>query len=100
MVWHGEGAPPCHLAKDTLHEADNHNSIHTGSVVARNKDRNPVAGHQGGVEMHATDGPESLRATNNITIRTWNVRSPRAAGKTEGLKYEMKRYRRNILGRT
>ena len=40
VVWHGEGwAPPCDIAQDTPHVNDNHNSIHTGSVVARNKDR-------------------------------------------------------------
>ena len=44
-----------------------------------------VAGHQDGGERYATDGPKSLRARNNITIGTWNVRSPTAAGKVEEL---------------
>ena len=44
-----------------------------------------VAGHRDGGEKHATDGPKSLRARNNITIDTWNVRSLRAAGKVEEL---------------
>ena len=57
-----------------------------------------VAGHQDGGEKHATDGPKSLRARNNITIGTWNVTSLRAAGKVEELTHEMKRYRWNILG--
>ena len=57
-----------------------------------------VAGHQDGGEKYATDGPKSLRARNNITIGTWNVRSPRAAGKVEELTHEMKRYQWNILG--
>ena len=93
MVWYGEGwAPPCDIAQDTPHVNDNHNSIHTGSVVARNKDRASVAGHQDGSEKYATDGPKSLRARNNITIGTWNVRSLRAAGKVEELTHEMKRY--------
>ena len=40
VVWHEEGwAPPCDIVRDTPHVNDNHNSIHTGSVVARNKDR-------------------------------------------------------------
>ena len=57
-----------------------------------------VAGHQVGGEKYATDGPKSLRARNNITIGTWNVRSLRAAGKVEKLTHEMKRYQWNILG--
>ncbi|GFR73066.1 endonuclease domain of the non-LTR retrotransposon LINE-1 [Elysia marginata] len=40
VVWHGEGwAPPCDIAQDTQHEDENHAKIHTGSVVARTKDR-------------------------------------------------------------
>ena len=57
-----------------------------------------VAGHQDGGEKYGTDGPKSLRARNNITIGTWNVRSQRAAGKVEELRHEMKRYQWNILG--
>ena len=57
-----------------------------------------VAGHHDGGEKYATDGPKSLRARNNITIGTWNVRSLGAAGKVEELTYGMKRYRWNILG--
>ena len=57
-----------------------------------------VAGHQDGGEKYATDGPKSLRARNNNTIGTWNVRSLRAAGKVEDLTHEMKRYQWNILG--
>ena len=57
-----------------------------------------VAGHQDGGEKYATDGSKSLRARNNITRGTWNVRSLRAAGKAEELTHEMKRYRWNILG--
>ena len=57
-----------------------------------------VADHQDGGEKYATDETISLRARNNITIGTWNVRSLRAAGKVEELTHEMKRYRWNILG--
>ena len=57
-----------------------------------------VAGHQNGGEKYATDGPKSLRARNNITIGTWNVRSLRAAGKVEESTHEIKRYQWNILG--
>ena len=57
-----------------------------------------VAGHQDGGEKYATDGPKSLRARNNITTGTWNVRSLRAAGKAEELTHKMKRYRWDILG--
>ena len=49
-------------------------------------------------EKYVTDGPKSLRARNNITIGTWNVRSLRAAGKVEELTHEMKRYQWNIFG--
>ena len=44
-----------------------------------------VAGHQDGGEKYATDGPKSLRARNDTTIGTWNVRSLRAAGKVDEL---------------
>ena len=57
-----------------------------------------VDGHQDESEKYATDGPKSLRARNNITTGTWNVRSLRAAGKVEELTHEMKKYRWNILG--
>ena len=71
MVWHGEGwAPPCDIAQDTPYDDDNHNSIHTGSVVARNKDCALTAGHQDGGEKYATEGLKSLCARNNITIDT------------------------------
>ena len=56
-----------------------------------------VADLQDGGEKYATDGPISLRARNNITIDTWNVRSLRAAGKVEELTDEMKRFQWNIL---
>ena len=44
-----------------------------------------VAGHQDGGEKYATDGPKSFRATNNITLGTWNLKSLRAAEKVEEL---------------
>ena len=56
-----------------------------------------VAGHQAGGEKYPTDGPKSLRARNDITIGSWNVKSLRAAGKVEELTHEMKRHRWNIL---
>ena len=57
-----------------------------------------VAGHQDGGEKYATDRPRSLRARNNITTGTWNVRTLRAAGKVEELTHKMKKYRWNICG--
>ena len=57
-----------------------------------------VAGHQDGGEKCSTNKQKSLRARNNITIGTWNVRSLRAAGKVGELTLEMKRYRWNTLG--
>ena len=66
----------------------------TQSIPARSSPRTrtapSVAGHQDGGEKYATDGPKSLRARNNITVGTWNVRSLRAAGKVEELTHEMK----------
>ena len=52
-----------------------------------------VADHQDGGEKYAAVRPTSLRARNNITIGTWNVRSLKAAGKVEELTHKMKRYR-------
>ena len=79
-----------------------HMKMTTTSILARSlpgtRTTPSVAGHQDGGEKYATDGPKSLRARNNITIGTWNVRSLRAAGKVEELTHEMKRYSWNILG--
>ena len=72
----------------------------TQSIPARSSSETrtapSVAGHRDGGENYTTDGPKSLRARNNITTGTWNMRSLRAAGKVE-LTHEMKRYRWNIL---
>ena len=57
-----------------------------------------IPGHRDWGEKYATDGQKPLRARNNITVGTWNVRSLRAAGKVEELTHEMKRYQWNILG--
>ena len=57
-----------------------------------------ILGHQDGGEKYETDGPESLRAGNNISIGNWNVRSLRAAEKVEELTHEMKKYQWNALG--
>ena len=97
---HGEGwAPPCDIAQDTQHENDNHNSIHTCSVVARKKDR---ANHSwpSGRRWKVCDWWTKIAicARNNITIGTWNVRSLRAAGKVEELTHKMKRYQWSIPG--
>ena len=42
--------------------------------------------------------PSKIRARNNITIGTWNVRTLHAVGKMEELEHEMERYHWNILG--
>ena len=89
---------PCDIAQDTPHENDNHNSIHTGSVVAQNKDRAFHCWPSGRGEKYMTDGPKPLRTRNSITIGTWNVRSLSATGKVEELTHEMKRYRWYIPG--
>jgi len=57
------------------------------------------AAHQGGGDKSATDVQSNkIRARNNITIGTWNVRTLRAIGKLEELTHEMNRYHWNILG--
>ena len=99
MVWNGEGwAPPYDIAQDTPHENDNHNSIHTGSVNTRNKDRAFHCWKSGWGEKYASDAPKPFRARNNTTTGTSNVRALSGAGKVEELTHEMKRYRWNILG--
>ena len=59
----------------------------TQSIPARSSPRKrtapSVASHQDESEKYATDEPKPLRARNNITIGTWNVKSQRAAGKVE-----------------
>ena len=70
----------------TPHEDDNHISVHTGSVVARNKDH----AFRCWPAIRTTDEPKSLHAGNDITIGTWNVRSLRTA--------DIKRNLWNILG--
>ncbi|XP_005091763.2 craniofacial development protein 2-like [Aplysia californica] len=53
--------------------------------------------HQNGGEKCATDA-QKIRARNNISIGTWNVRTLRTAGKLEELTYEMDRYQWAVLG--
>ena len=71
------------------------------SIPARSSPRTrttpSVASHQDWGEKYATNGPKSRRASNNITIGTWNVRSLRAARKVEKLTHKMKRYQWNNL---
>ena len=97
-LWYG-------MERDGLRHATLPKTLHmkmtttTQSILARSSPgtRTSVAGHQDGVEKYATDRPKWLRAR-NITIGTWNVRSLRAAGKTEELTHEMNRYQWNIFG--
>ncbi|XP_005096724.1 craniofacial development protein 2-like [Aplysia californica] len=53
--------------------------------------------HQNGGEKYTTDA-QKIRARNNISIGTWNVRTLRTAGKLEELTYEMNRYQWAVLG--
>ena len=96
------------LERDGLHHTTLRKTHHmkmtttTQSIPAQSspgtKTALAVAGHQDGGERYATDGPKLLRARNNITIGTWNVRLLRAAGKVEKLTHEMKKYWWNIRG--
>ena len=100
VVWHGEGwALPCDIAQDTPHVYDNHKSVHTSSVVARNKD----------CAFHCWPSGRRWKVcdwwTKIATCQKQHhyrhlecVRSLRAAGKVEELTHEMKRYQWNILG--
>ena len=59
----------------------------------------PAVAHQGGGDKYATDAPlTNIRARNNISIGTWNVRTLRPDGKMEELTHEIQRYKWNILG--
>ena len=59
----------------------------------------PAAAHQGGGGKFVTDETTNkIRARNNISIGTWNVRTLREPGKLEILAHEMDRYHWHILG--
>ena len=55
----------------------------------------PVIAHQGEGVKWATDENNKLRTRSNISIGTWNVRTPE---KLEELTHEMRRYRWSVLG--
>ena len=58
----------------------------------------PSAVHQDGGVKHATGASSKIRGRHNITIGTWNTRTPRAAGKLRELTHEMDRYTWTTLG--
>ncbi|MEW8546459.1 MAG: hypothetical protein AB2693_23320 [Candidatus Thiodiazotropha sp.] len=60
----------------------------------------PTVGHWDVGEKYATGVPniKKIRGRENISIRTWNVRTLRPAGKLKELTHEMNRYHWNILG--
>ena len=60
----------------------------------------PPVSHQGRGEKCVTDErrKDSIRARNNTTIGTWNVRTLRGAGKAEELVHEMDRYEWHVIG--
>lgn len=56
-----------------------------------------VVVHQDGGGKYATNA-QKIRARNNITIGTWNVRTLRSSGKLKELMHKMNRYRWAVLG--
>ncbi|XP_072022944.1 craniofacial development protein 2-like [Amphiura filiformis] len=60
----------------------------TAPSVGRSQDRG---------DKYAT-GATKIRGRDNITIRTWNVRTLRPDGKLEELSHELDRYQWNIIG--
>ena len=94
MVWHGEGwAPPATLPKTHHMKMTTTTQSIPSQSSPGTRTAPSVASHQDGSEKYATDGPKPLRARNNITIGTWNVRLLRAEGKFEELTQEIRRYR-------
>ena len=54
--------------------------------------------HQDGDVKYATGASSKICGRDNITIRTWDTRILRTAGKLQELTHEMDRNRWNILG--
>ena len=85
-------------AQDTSHEmTTNSDIIPDRSSPGLSRTAPSVVVHQDGGEKYATDA-QRVRARNNITIGTWNVRTLRTAGKLKELTHEMDRYRWAVLG--
>ena len=99
VVWHGEGwAPPCSIAQDTLHEDDNHISIHTSLVVARNKDH-IFCCWPSGWRWKVCDWWTKI-STCQKQYHYWCLEREitESSRNVEELTHEMKRYRWNIIG--
>ena len=58
----------------------------------------PSTVHQDGGVKYATGASSKIRGRDNITIRTWDTRTIRAAEKLQELTHKMSKYRWNILG--
>ena len=101
MVWLGEGwAPPSGIAQVSPHGMSaKKNTIPDQSSPGSPRTATPAV-HQGSVGEKWTTGVpvKIIRARNNITIGTRNVRTLKDVGKLEELQHEMKRYDWNILG--
>ena len=88
------------LAHDTLHELTTISQPIPDRSSPGSKSTAPSVAHQEGGEKYATGVTTSkIRARNNVTIGTWNLRTLRIAGKLEELSYEMSRYDGKTLGR-
>ena len=53
----------------------------------------PAAVHPDGGVKHATGASSKILGNHNISIGTWNTRTPRAAGKLQELTHKMDRNR-------
>ena len=101
VVWLGEGwAPPSDIAQKSPHGMSAKKNTIPDQSSPGSPRTAPPAVHQGRVgEKWITGVPKKIiRARNNITIDTWNVRTLKDVGKLEELQHEMKRYDWNILG--
>ena len=74
----------------------------TSSIPDRSPPRStgtaPSAVHQHGGIKHATGASSKIRGRDNITIGTWNTKTPTAAGKLQELTHEMDRSGWKSLG--
>ena len=101
MVWLGEGrAPPSDIAQESPHGMSAKKNTIPDQSSPWSPRTVPPAVHQGRVgKKWITGVPKKIiRARNNITIGTWNVRTLKDVGKLAELQHEMKRYDWNLLG--
>ncbi|XP_068229463.1 craniofacial development protein 2-like [Palaemon carinicauda] len=60
----------------------------------------PSVAHQGGRDKCTTGAtsPPKIRGRDNVTIATWNVRTPAQTGKLQELTHELEKYTWHVVG--